>query len=171
MNVAIYCRVSTESQTTENQRLILEEYAKRMGWEYTVFEEQESTRKTRPVKYALLTRLRNKEYQAVMVLKLDRWARSLTELTNEVTELYQKGIVFIALRNNIDLSSPTGKLQFHIIAAFAEFERDLIQQNTLDGLARAKAEGKILGRPKGKKDQKHRRKSGYFLRYGGSKND
>ena len=165
MRVALYCRVSTRKQQTENQRLILEEYAKRQGWDFDLFEETESTRKTRPVKYKLMQRLRNKEYDAVCVLKLDRWGRSLSELTTEVKELYSKGVSFISLRDNIDLSSPHSRLQFNIFASFAEFERDLIRSNTLDGLARAKAQGKRLGRPKGSKDKKQRRRSGYWLRY------
>lgn len=169
VKVAIYCRVSTEHQTTENQRLILEEYASRQGWDFEVFEEVESTRKTRPVKYALLQMLRDKKFNTVLVLKLDRWARSTIELVSEVTELYNRGVLFIALRNNVDLSCATGRLQFNIFSAFAEFERDLIQQNTRDGLARARAEGKILGRPVGKRDSKPRRKSGYYLRHANNK--
>ena len=165
MKVALYARVSTSAQTTENQRLLLEEYAKRQGWEYEYIEEQESTRKTRPKKYELLQRLRNKEFEAVCVLKIDRWARSLTELTNEVTELYQKGVKFISIRDNIDLTTATGRLQFNIMASFAEFEREIIRERTLDGLARAKAENKSLGRPQGKKDSQPRKKGGYYLRY------
>ena len=67
MKVALYLRVSTENQTTENQRIRLEEYAKSNNWEYDLFDEVESTRKTRPVKQALLTKLRANEYDAVVV--------------------------------------------------------------------------------------------------------
>lgn len=165
MKTAIYCRVSTEEQTTENQTIILEEHAKRNDWDYEIFVESESSRKTRPVKEKLLKRLRAKEFDALCVLKLDRWARSIDELILEIKELYEKGIIFISLRDGIDLSTPTGKLQFHMLAAFAEFERDLIRQRTLDGLARARKQGKTLGRPKGRKDQKVRRKSGYHARW------
>jgi DNA invertase Pin-like site-specific DNA recombinase len=165
VKVALYARVSTSTQTTENQRLLLEEYAKRQGWDYEYIEEQESTRKTRPKKYELMQRLRNKEFAAICVLKIDRWARSLTELTNEVTELYQKGVKFISIRDNIDLTTATGRLQFNIMASFAEFEREIIRERTLDGLARAKAENKNLGRPLGKKDSQPRKKGGYYLRY------
>jgi len=163
--IAIYCRVSTQEQTTENQKIRLKEYADRMGWEYDIIEEQESTRKTRPKKRELMTKLRNKEYDKVLIYKLDRWARSSSELINEITELYEKGITFISLSDNIDLSTATGKLQFQILAAFAEFERSLIRERTLEGLARAKIQGKKLGRPKGSKDKKRRKKSGYYLRH------
>jgi DNA invertase Pin-like site-specific DNA recombinase len=165
MKVALYLRVSTRDQHPENQRPELEDYAKKMEWEYEIFEEKESTRKTRPIKQDLLNRLRQKEFDAVLVLKLDRWARSLSELALEVQELYDKGVSFISKRDNIDLTTATGKLQFHILSAFAEFERDIIRERTFDGLSRAKAEGKILGRPIGSNDKKRRNKSGYYLRW------
>jgi len=165
MRFALYCRVSTREQHPENQKPQLEEYAKRMGYEYVIFEETESTRKTRPVKNDLLNRLRQKEFDGVIVLKLDRWARSLAELVIDVQELIDKGLVFISLRDNIDLSTATGKLQFHIISAFAEFERSIIRERTMDGLSRARAQGKVLGRPRGKKDSKKRDTFGYHQRY------
>lgn len=163
--VALYSRVSTGHQTNENQTLILKKHAERMGWNYEMFVEQESTRKTRPVKYGLMQKLRNREFDFVCVLKLDRWARSMTELAIEIKELYEKGVPFISIRDNIDLSTASGKLQFNILASFAEFERDLISERTIDGLARAKANGKRLGRPKGAKDTKRRKRSGYHLRH------
>jgi putative DNA-invertase from lambdoid prophage Rac len=165
MKVAIYARVSTRDQHPENQLIQLKEYVKRHNYNYEVFEEKESTRKTRPVKQDLMNRLRQKEFDGVLVLKLDRWARSLPELALEVQELYSKGISFVSLRDNIDLSSATGKLQFHILSAFAEFERELIRERTIDGLERAKVNGSKLGRPKGSKDGKVRRKSGYYQRW------
>ena len=165
MKVAIYCRVSTIEQNPENQKLQLVDYCDRLGYDYKVFEEKESTRKTRPVKYSLFQELRQKKFDGVVVWKLDRWARSTQELVTEINELYSKDVMFISLKENIDLSTPTGKLQFHIISAFAEFERDLIKERTLAGLERAKKQGKVLGRPKGSKDRKIRKKGGYYLRY------
>jgi len=166
MRVALYCRVSTTEQTTENQKIRLVEYAKKMGWDFDLYEETMSSRKTRPIKQALLQKLRHKEYDSIVVWKLDRWARSMRELIIEVEELYNKDINFISISDNIDLSTATGKLQFQILSAFAEFERNLIRERTLEGLNRAKSQGKKLGRPKGSKDKKeYRRKAGYFLRY------
>jgi DNA invertase Pin-like site-specific DNA recombinase len=155
---AIYCRVSTEEQTTENQRLILVEYAERRGFNYEVFEEVESTRNTRPLKQELLGRLRAMEFDGLLVLKLDRWARSLRELTLEIEEIHAKGVTFISLNDSIDMSSATGMLQFQILSAFAEFERNLISERTKEGLARARAQGKRLGRPPGSKDKKPRKR-------------
>jgi DNA invertase Pin-like site-specific DNA recombinase len=164
MKVAIYCRVSTSEQTTENQKIRLTEYSNRQGWEYEVIEEVESSRKTRPKKQELLKRLRMKEFDTLLVWKLDRWARSSYELLGEIQELYNKGVTFISLNDNIDLSTSAGKLQFQILSAFAEFERNLIRERTLEGLNRAKSQGKQLGRPKGSKDKKVRKKGGYYLR-------
>lgn len=164
LKIAIYTRVSTQEQTTENQVLRLVDHAKRMGWEYKVFQETESSRKTRPVKQWCLTALRNKEYDGVIVWKLDRWARSSRELILEMEEFKDKGIKFISITDNIDLSTSSGILQFQILSAFAEFERNLIRERTIEGLHRAKLEGKVLGRPFGAKDKKVRRMSGYILR-------
>lgn len=166
--VALYVRVSTTDgrQTVENQKIILVDYAQRNNLEYDIFEEEESTRKTRPVKQDLLAKLRKFEYQSVIIYKLDRWARSSTELILDTKELVDKGIGFISLTDNLDFSSAAGRLQFQILSAFAEFERSLISQRTRDGLARVKAKNpeKKLGRPFGSKDGKQRKKSGYILR-------
>ena len=112
MRVAIYCRVSTEEQTTENQKLILLEYCQRNNYSFEVIEEVESSRKTRPKKAELMNRLRQKEFDGVVVYKLDRWARSLSELALEVEELGNKNVNFISVSDNIDLSTSTGRLQF-----------------------------------------------------------
>lgn len=116
MKVAIYTRVSTEEQTTLNQLLRLQEQCKQRGWEYVIFEETQSSRKTRPVKNGLLQRLRNKEFDAVLVYKLDRWARSSSELILEVTELVTKGIGFVSYSENLDFSTATGKLMFNLLS-------------------------------------------------------
>jgi DNA invertase Pin-like site-specific DNA recombinase len=166
--VALYVRVSTSDgrQTVENQKIILIDYAQRNNFTYDIYEEEETTRKTRPVKQALLSKLRKFEYESVIIYKLDRWARSSTELILDTKELIDKGIGFISLTDNLDFSSAAGRLQFQILSAFAEFERSLISQRTKDGLARVKANNpdKKLGRPAGSKDSRKRKKSGYILR-------
>ena len=162
--VALYVRVSTTHQTTENQKLRLIDYAEKNSHQFDLFEESESTRKTRPVKQSLLQKLRSKEYDAVIVYKLDRWARSSTELILDAKELLDKGIGFISVSDNLDFSTAAGKLHFQILSAFAEFERELIRERTIEGLKRAKSQGKTPGRPKGSKDKSKRKKSGYILR-------
>lgn len=164
IRMALYCRVSTASQTTKNQKIKLEDYAEREEWDYVTFEEQMSTRKTRPIKQEVLMALRNKQFDGVCIWRLDRWARSTRELILEIKELHDKEIIFKSISDNIDFSTPAGKLQFHILAAFAEFERNLISERTKEGLARAKLKGRKLGRPNGATDTKRRKRSGYILR-------
>ena len=161
---ALYARVSTINQTTDNQAIRLKEYAKQKGIDFTFFEETESTRRTRPVKQELLTLLRAKKFKGVIVYKIDRWARSSTELILEVKELIDKEIEFISISDNLSFSTSAGRLQFQILAAFAEFERSLISERTKEGLRRTKQQGTKLGRPIGSKDQKERPKSGYIMR-------
>ena len=95
---------------------------------------------------------------------MDRYARSSAELILEIKELLDKGVSFISISDNLDFSTATGKLHFQILSAFAEFERELIRERTIEGLNRTKSQGKILGRPKGSRDARPRPKSGYILR-------
>jgi DNA invertase Pin-like site-specific DNA recombinase len=174
---AVYQRVSTIDQSTASQRETLIQYANQHGFEYDLYDEVESTRRTRPVKQALLQKLRNGEYVGVIVYKIDRWARSSTELILEIKELVDKGIIFISVSDNLDFSSATGRLHFQILAVFAEFERSLIADRTRLALSAIRhrneieGNGKCLGRPKGSKDKKTRRKSGYILRYAREKQE
>lgn len=166
---AIYCRVSTIDQQNLNQSYVLSEYCKNNNWEYEIFEEVESTRHTRPIKQIVLDKLRKKEFERVVVYKLDRWARSSQELLSEIMELTNKGIIFVSYKENFDLGTPVGRLHFGILSVFAEFERDLIKERSREGMNRARRQGKHMGRPKGKKDSKIRKKGGYYLRYAGKK--
>lgn len=147
MKVAIYVRVSREGQTVENQKLPLIQYCTRMGYEFEVFEEQESTRKTRPVQWDLYNRLLRKEFDGLIIYKFDRWARSTRELVEHMEALYEKKIMIYSLMENIDLSSSMGRAMLTIISAFAQLERDIIRERTIAGLERVRAQGKKLGRP------------------------
>jgi len=151
MRVAIYARVSTTDQTTDNQVAPLVKYAEAMGWEYEVFSEVESTRKTRPVQWELYNQLLRKEFDGLLIYKFDRWARSTKEMIEHVENLIAKGIKVYSYSENVDLSSSMGRAMLTIISAFAQLERDLIRERTLAGLARARAQGKKLGRPRKKK--------------------
>jgi DNA invertase Pin-like site-specific DNA recombinase len=161
---ALYCRVSTGKQTNDNQKIRLIQYAKDQQLEYDLFEEVESTRNTRPIKQMLLQKLRAAEYSQIVIYKLDRYARSSRELILEVQELIDKGIGFVSVSDNLDFTNAVGRLHFQILSAFSEFERSLISERTKEGINRAKAQGKKLGRPKGSKDSKARPKSGYLMR-------
>ena len=162
--VALYCRVSTNKQTNENQKVRLLQYATDKAYKFDLYEEVESSRKTRPVKQELLQKLRKGEYSHIIVYKLDRFARSSRELILEIQELIDKGVGFISISDNLDFSNSVGRLHFQILAAFAEFERNLISERTKEGIDRTRAQGKEVGRPKGRKDSKPRPKSGYYLR-------
>ena len=148
MKYALYCRTSKSEQTNENQKLQLIEYANRQNWEYELFEEQESTRKTRPIKEEVLKLIRKGKLDGVLVYKLDRWARSLQELIMNVTEITNRGKQFIVLTQPFDTTSSAGMLMMQILGAFAEFEREIIRERTMTGLARARSEGRVGGRPR-----------------------
>lgn len=148
LKIAIYIRVSKRDMHPENQLIQLERHAKLKEWDYTIFEETESTRKTRPIKQQLMGDLRNGVYDGVLIWKLDRWARSLQELVMDVDELTNKGRQFIVLTAPIDTTSASGRLFLQILGAFAEFEREIIRERTIAGLERARAKGKKLGRPR-----------------------
>ena len=96
--MAIYARVSTQDQTVENQLIPLKQYAERMDWDYEVFIEKDSTRKTRPVQYDLYNRLLKKEFDGLLIYKFDRWARSTTELIQHITNLVEKNIKIISIK-------------------------------------------------------------------------
>jgi DNA invertase Pin-like site-specific DNA recombinase len=117
-----------------------------MGYEYEIFVETESSRKTRPIQQQVYNALLRKEIGGLIIYKFDRWARSTRELVEHMETLIQKGVMVYSYTENIDLSQSIGRAMLTIISAFAQLERDLIQERTLAGLKRAKAWGKIGGR-------------------------
>ena len=120
-----------------------------MGYDYEMFEEQESTRKTRPIKNQIFQDAIARKYDMILIWKLDRWARSLQELINDIHVLQQNKVQFFSLKDNIKLDdNPSNMLMIHILGAFAEFERAIIRERTLAGLERARQQGKKLGRPR-----------------------
>ena len=171
MKVAIYVRVSKEDQHPENQILELEDFAKDRNYDvYHIYVDRISGSKdSRPALNELMLDARNKNFTAVVVWKLDRLGRSLQHLIQIIQEWNHLGIQFICKTQDIDTTKPSGKLIFHIFGAIAEFEREIIKERILLGLERRKKEGKPLGRPKGSKDKKRRRKSGYIQRWAGKK--
>jgi len=148
MKVAIYARVSRTDQVLENQINPLVEYCKRMNYEYEIFKEKESTRKSRPIQWDLYNRLLRKEFDGLVIYKFDRWARSTKELIEHMEKLVEKKVIVYSYSENFDLSTSMGQAMLTIISAFAQLERDIIRERTLAGLARARAQGKKLGRPR-----------------------
>jgi DNA invertase Pin-like site-specific DNA recombinase len=167
MKVAIYVRVSKEDQHPENQILELEEYAENRGYNiYHVYVDRISGSKdSRPALNELMIDARNRKFDAVIVWKLDRLGRSLQHLIQVIQEWDNLGIQFICKTQDIDTTRPSGRLIFHIFGAIAEFEREIIKERINLGLERARKQGKHLGRPKGKKDTRQRKKSGYYQRW------
>ena len=164
--VALYCRVSTRDQDPEAQRRELESYAKAMGYDYTIFEETESSRNTRPIKNEILQGAIKKKWDLILVWKLDRWGRSLNELVNDFDRMIDNDIDFFSLTDGLTIDKkPANRLVANLLGSVAQFERDINQERVLSGIRNAQANGKHCGRPKGSKDKKRRKKGGYYLRY------
>jgi DNA invertase Pin-like site-specific DNA recombinase len=152
MRVALYARVSTlNGQHPEMQLSELREYGARRGWELIseyVDEGVSGSRERRPQLDRLMADAQRRKFDLVAVWKIDRFGRSLKHLVNALADLDSLGVAFVSLRDNIDLSTPSGRLMFQIIGAMAEFERSLIQERVRAGLRNAVARGVRLGRPK-----------------------
>jgi len=129
----------------------LREYAGRRGWQIVEeFTDQgvSGCKESRPALNRLMSDACRRRFDAILVWKIDRFGRSLKHLVNALAELAALGVAFISLRDNLDLSTPSGRLMFQIIGAMAEFERALIQERVRAGLRNARAKGRRLERPR-----------------------
>jgi DNA invertase Pin-like site-specific DNA recombinase len=149
--VAIYLRVSTTDQTTTNQRRELHAVAKRHDWSVVqVFEDAGISgakgRPDRPALDALLKSVARREVDMVAAWSVDRLGRSLTDLLDFLRELHAKGVDLFLHQQGLDTSTPSGRAMFQMMGVFAEFERAMIRERVLAGLARAKEQGISLGR-------------------------
>ena len=157
--VALYARVSTSNghQDPEMQLRELREYADRRGWqvvgEYTD-NGVSGSKESRPELNRLMADAHQRRFDAILVWKIDRFGRSLKHLVNALADLGAYGVAFVSLRDNLDLSTPSGRLMFAVIGAMAEFERALIQERVKAGLRNARAKGKRIGRPRASLDMK-----------------
>jgi len=147
--VVIYARVSTKGQTPKTQLKELYSYAKRRRFNvaHELVEVESGAKSERPKLDQLMDLARKRKIDVVLVWKFDRFARSTKNLISALEEFRELGVDFISYTENIDTSTPTGKVLFTVISAFAEFERDLIRERVRAGLDRARAEGVRLGRP------------------------
>jgi DNA invertase Pin-like site-specific DNA recombinase len=151
-SVALYVRVSTDGQTVENQRRELEAAAERHGWQITrIFTDEGISgakgRDKRPGFDALLKAISRREIELVAAWSVDRLGRSLPDLISFLGELHAKGVALYLHQQGLDTSTPAGKAMFQMMGVFAEFERAMIRERVNAGLARARAQGKRLGRP------------------------
>jgi DNA invertase Pin-like site-specific DNA recombinase len=146
---AIYVRVSTAEQDTEMQETELRQYVESRGWEYVVYRDkaQSGAKNDRPALNAMLSDLRRRKFDVVVVWALDRLARSLKQLLTIGEECRSLGVDLVSLRQNIDTTLPAGRLTFQILGAVAEFERELLRERVKAGMAQARRTGKHVGRP------------------------
>lgn len=149
---ALYVRVSTDSQTVENQILVLTEVAKRSGWEIThVFRDEGISgakgRDRRPGFDALHKAIARREVQICAAWSVDRLGRSLVDLVAFLSDLQAQGCDLYLHQQAIDTSTPSGRMLFQLLGVFAEFERSIIVSRIKAGHDRCRAKGVRLGRP------------------------
>jgi DNA invertase Pin-like site-specific DNA recombinase len=150
MRAALYARVSTTDQTCENQLLELRRYCEARGWPIArefVDTGVSGSKDRRPALDELVTAAKGRRFDVLVCWRLDRLGRNLRHLVVLLEEFQAIGIGFVSLNEGIDLGTPAGRLQLHILAALAEFERSRIQERVRAGLARARSQGTKLGRP------------------------
>jgi len=149
--VAIYTRVSTDSQTTQNQRLELESYCQRQGWSIVgVYDDSgiSGTKSDRPALNRLLKDASQGKMDVVLVWKIDRLARSVVHLLQVLQQLQASGVGFVSTTQQIDTTTAYGRMVLTFLGAVSEFERSLIVERVHAGLRRAKEDGVTLGRPR-----------------------
>ena len=148
---AIYARVSTSRQKFDLQVEELKKLIQRSGWKlYKVYVDEGFSGKDtkRPAFNEMMIAAQRREFEILTVWKFDRLSRSLKDLVTTLEELDSLGIDFMSHENHLDTSTPSGKLVFQVIAAVAEFERDIIVERVKAGMANAKRKGKHVGRPR-----------------------
>jgi DNA invertase Pin-like site-specific DNA recombinase len=147
--VGLYARVSTtDQQTLAMQNRAMREYAARRGWTIAMqVREVNSGTARREAREKLIDAARRREIDVVLVWRLDRWGRSVTDLLATLQELEHLDVGFVSLTEALDLTTPAGRAMAAMLAVFAAFEREVLQERTRAGLAHARANGKRLGRP------------------------
>jgi DNA invertase Pin-like site-specific DNA recombinase len=150
--VALYTRVSTDHQTTENQEIELRAVADRRGWQIVEIYRDEGVsgakaRADRPAFDALCKAATRNEFDMVTAWSVDRLGRSLQDLVGFLSELHALKINLFLHQQGLDTTTPAGKAMFQMMGVFAEFERSMIRERVKAGLVRARAQGKALGRP------------------------
>jgi DNA invertase Pin-like site-specific DNA recombinase len=149
LRAGLYARVSTQDQQTiPMQTRALREYATRRGWMIALqVKEIGSGASPRERREQLLEAARRREVDIVLVWRLDRWGRSVTDLLATLQELEHLGVGFVSLTETLDLTTPAGRAMAGLLAVFAEFEREILRERVRAGLAHARQNGQRLGRP------------------------
>ena len=151
--VALYLRVSTLDQTIDNQLLELRDHCKKMDWEIVKEYADEGlsgtlSREKRPQLNAMVKDAYRKRFDLVVCWDISRLGRSMKELVLLLADMKEKGIGICSVRQGFDTSTSMGEIMFQFVGILSSWERDMIAERTLAGLARAKSQGKILGRRK-----------------------
>jgi DNA invertase Pin-like site-specific DNA recombinase len=148
--VAVYARVSTFEQDPENQLQELRRYCEARGWTAVEYVDRgvSGSKDKRPAPDCLLKDAKRRRFDVLVCWRLDRLGRNLRHLVTMLEDLNHVGVAFVSLGEGIDCTTPAGKLQLHILAALAEFERERIRERVIAGLRRARTQGKRLGRPR-----------------------
>jgi DNA invertase Pin-like site-specific DNA recombinase len=149
LRAGLYARVSTsDQQTLAMQSRAMRDYAARRGWTVVMqIREVNSGAAKREARERLLEAARRREIDAVLVWRLDRWGRSVTDLLTTLQELEHLGVGFVSLTEALDLTTPAGRAMAGLLAVFAQFEKEILRERTRAGLAHARESGKRLGRP------------------------
>jgi putative DNA-invertase from lambdoid prophage Rac len=149
LRAGLYARVSTQDQQTiPLQTRAMREYAARRGWTITLqVREVGSGAVQRQSREKLLEAARRREIDGVLVWRLDRWGRSVTDLLATLQELEHLGVGFVSLTEALDQTTPAGRAMAGLLAVFAEFEREILRERVRAGLAQARQNGQRLGRP------------------------
>ena len=149
MKAGIYARVSTNDQHTLGMQIeAMRKYAHAREWQVEIeFTEVGSGAKDRPKRDELINQARRRQVDVIIVWKLDRWGRSVTDLLHTLKELNDLGVGFISLTEALDLTTSSGRAMAGLLAIFAEFEREILCERVKAGIAHAKSLGKPHGRP------------------------
>jgi len=147
---AIYARVSTFDQEPGNQLQELRRYIAARSWTATEYVDRgvSGAKERRPALDHLVSDAKRRRFDVLVCWRLDRLGRNLKHLVTLLDELQAMGVAFVSLAEGLDATTPAGKLQMHILGAIAEFERSRIAERVMAGLARARAQGTRLGRPR-----------------------
>jgi putative DNA-invertase from lambdoid prophage Rac len=150
LRAGLYARVSTaDQQTLPMQIAAMTDYALRRGWMVTTtVQDINGGTKHRPKREELIKMARRRQLDVIIVWRLDRWGRSLSDLTHSLEELRTLLVDFVSVTEGLDFSTPTGRAMGQMLGIFAEFEREVLRDRVRAGLEHAKRKGVVLGRPK-----------------------
>ena len=147
---ALYARVSTaDQQTIPLQIGAMQDYARRRGWKVVAeVKDVNGGAKVRPKREELLKLARQRKLDVIIVWRLDRWGRSLHDVLQSLQELHELGVDFVSVTEGLDFATSTGRAMAGMLAIFAQFEREILRERVLAGLAHARSKGKVLGPPR-----------------------